>query len=202
MKYVDQERPPRQAPGGQESSIGWTSALQRIPALPILAFGGRYLQAHFLAEHAGNKSPHRVGLPAGGFHEIRAGGPARAPQQVQDLGGFAVLATVGRLLARLRRLRGRVGFLRPGGLFARLAPGRYDGARLYGHTRLFRRTRLAGWGTLLGIGGVFWNNVHFDFSFRGDYRDDHINPSGSFRLQAKSAGNLQRPGISGNGGAC
>ncbi len=194
MRYVDKEKPPRQAPGGEESSIGWTSALQRIAALPILDFGGRYLQAHFLAEHAGDKSPHRVGLPAGGFREIRAGRPTGAPQQVQDLGGFAGLATVGRLLARLRRLRGRVGFLRPGGLFAGPALGRRDRARLCGHARLFRRVWLAGWSTWLGIGGVFWNNVHFDFSFRGDYRDAHINHSGSCRLQANSAGNLQQSG--------
>jgi hypothetical protein len=202
MKYVDKEKPPRKVPGGQESSIGWTSALQRIATLPILDFGGRYPQAHLLAEHAGDKSPHRVGLPAGGLHEIRAGGPAGAPQQVQELCSLAALAAVGRLLARLRRLRGRVGFLRPGGLFAGLALGRRNGARLCGHTGLFRRTWLAGWGTLLGIGGIFCNNVHLDFSFGGDYRDAHINHSGSFRLQANSAGNLQHLGICENGGTC
>jgi hypothetical protein len=43
MKYVDKEKPPRQVPGGQESSIGWTSALQRIAALSILDFGGDYV---------------------------------------------------------------------------------------------------------------------------------------------------------------
>ena len=129
-----------------------------------------------------------MSLPAGGFHEIRASGPTGAPQQVQELGGFAALAAAVRLLARLRRLCGRVGFLRPGGPFGECALGRRDVARLCVDTRLFRRTWLAGWGTWLVIVGIFWKNVHFDFSFRGDYRDAHINRSGSIGLQAKSDG--------------
>jgi len=188
VKYVDKEKPPRRKLGGHNNSIGWTSALQRIAALPVFDLGGRHFQSHLPAEHAGNESPHRVSLPAGGFHEIRAGGTSGAPQQVQEFGSFAALAAVGHLLARLRRLRGRIRFLRPSSLFGRLTLGRRDVARVCADTRLFRRGWLAGWGTLLAIGGIFWNNGHFDFSFSGDYRNDHINHSGSLRLQANSDG--------------
>jgi hypothetical protein len=188
MKYVDKEKPPRLKLGGKNKSIGWASALQRIAALSVLDLGGCHFQAHLPAKHAGNKSANRVSLPARGFHEIRAGSTPGAPQQVQEFGSFAALAAVGSLLARLGRLGGRVGFLRPGTPFGRLALGRRDVARVCADTWPFRRTWLAGWGILLGIGGIFWNNVHFDFSFGGDYRDDHINHSGSLRLQANSAG--------------
>src|ERR1035437_8141340 len=101
MKSLAKEKPPRQNHGGQKKPTRRPSAFQRVTALPVLDFGGRYFQAHLLAQDAGDKSPNRVSLPAGGFHEIRAGGATGALQQVQELGSFAALAAIGGLLARL-----------------------------------------------------------------------------------------------------
>jgi hypothetical protein len=99
---------------------------------------------------------------------------------------FAV--AIAGVFCRFSRLRGRAGFRGAVRLFARLTPRRRHVARTYGDTTPFSRDRLPGLGTDLTIGCIFWNIVHFDFSFGGDYRDDHINRSGSRRLQAKSDG--------------
>ena len=142
MRSLDKEKPPRKNPGGHKNPIGWASVLERIAALAVRDFGRRDFQAHLPAQHARNKSPYRVSLPAGGFHEICAGGATGALQQVQELGSFAALAAAGGLLARLDRLCGLVGFLCPGGLFGRLALRRRDVARVCAHTRLFCRSWL------------------------------------------------------------
>ena len=186
MMYVNQEKPPRQNRGGQKNSILSALALQRIPALPVFGFAGSDVQPHLPSQNARDKSSNRVSLPAGGFHQIRPSGSAGSLQQVEKLGGFAALAGTGGLFYRLSRLGGFVGLLCRSSLFARLALRRCHVGRTCGDTRPFGRNRLPGRGGAFAIGGIFCNIVHFDFSFGGDYRDDHINRSGFLGLQADS----------------
>jgi hypothetical protein len=195
MKSLDKEEPPGKNPDGYKNPIGWASVLERIAALAVRDFGGSDFQAHLPAQHARYESPYRVSLPAGCFHEICARGATGALQQVQELGSFTALAAAGGFLTRLGGLCGLVGFLRRGDLFGRLALRRRDVARGCADTRLFGRSWLPRWGTDIGVSGIFWNIVHFDFSFSGDYRDDHINHSRGVRLQGKSVRNLRLPQV-------
>jgi hypothetical protein len=194
-RIADKEKPPRQNLGGEKEPIGWASALERVAALPIRGLGRRDGQAHLPAPDPGDKSSHRVSLPAGGFHQIRPGSATRALQQVKELGGFAALAHRAGLLARLGRRRACVGFVRTGGL-GRPSLGRRDVPRVCGNVRLFGGRGLHGWAMALVVSSFFWNLVHIGFLLGGDDRDGHINRSNSSELQAESCATPHDPGIS------
>jgi hypothetical protein len=185
---VKQEKPPRQNRDGQKDPICWALALEGIVALSVFSFRGNDGQALLLNQYSGDEPSDRVSLPTGGFHEILPGSSAGSLQQAKELSRLAALTDAGGGFCRLRRFRAPFGVLRGCSPFARLTPRRRHVARTCGNTRLFSRSQLHGRGTDLAIGGSFWNIVHFDFSFGGDYRDDHINHSGSCRLQTKSDG--------------
>ena len=186
MRPVKQERPPWQNRGGQKEGILSALALQRIPAHSVVGFRGNDAQTLLLNQYSGDEPSDRVSLPTGGFHEILPGSSAGSLQQAKELSRLAALTDAGGGFCRLRRFRAPFGVLGGCSPFARLTPRRRHVARTCGNTRLFSRSQLHGRGTDLAIGGSFWNIVHFDFSFGGDYRDDHINHSGSIGLQAKS----------------
>jgi hypothetical protein len=106
----DVEKPPRQNPGGQTDVTCWTSALERVTALPVFDFGGGNGQAHLLAQDTGDKPSDRVSLPAGSFHKIFSGGATGPLQQVEELDGLAASDSAG-FPRRLGRLRAFVGLL-------------------------------------------------------------------------------------------
>lgn len=187
---TNKKGPPRRNPGDRENPIRWRSALERVTALPVRNLGGGDGQAHFPGQNARDKASNRVSLPTGGLHQIRTSGAPRAHQQVENLCCLGSLTGVRGLSCRLGRLCAPVGFLRWGNPFGRLALRRGHVARTSGDTGLFGRGWLPGRGADLGIGD-FWNIVHLDFSFCGDYRE-HMNHSGSLQLQADCSGNPQR----------
>lgn len=187
MRPVKQEKPPRQNRGGEKDPIFSALAFEGIPAYPVFGLCGDDVQSHLSAQNARDKSSNRVGLPTGGFHQVRSRGSAGSLQQVKKLRGLGAAPAGSSVFCRLSRLRRPFGVLRRGGLFARLTLGRRHVARTCGDTGLFGRGWLRGWGRGFASSGIFWYYVHFDFSFSGDYRD-HINRSGSIGLQAKSEG--------------
>jgi hypothetical protein len=188
MRPVKQEKPPRQNRGGLQNPFLSALTLQRIPAYPVFGLCGDEFQSHLSAQNTRDKSSDRVSLPAGGFHQVRSRGSAGSLQQVKKLRGLGAAPAASGVFYRLSRLRPPFGVLRLGGLFARLALRRRHVARTCTDTGLFGRSWLCGWSSGFAMSGIFWNYVHFDFSFGGDYRDDHINRSGSIGMQAKSEG--------------
>jgi hypothetical protein len=188
MRPVKQEKPPRQNRGGQKDPTLSALALEGIPAHSVVGFRGDDAQTLLLNQYSGDEPSDRVSLPAGGFHQIRSRGSAGSLQQVKEFRGLAAVAAASGIFCRLSRRRPGFGFLSWGGLFARLALRRRHVARTCADTGLFGRSWRRGRGRCFAISGIFWNYVHCDFSLGGDYRDDHINHSGPFGLQAKSDG--------------
>ncbi len=187
MRLVTPEKPPRRNRDGLKIRILSALAFDGISAYPVFGLCGCNIQPHLPAQNTGDKSSHRVRLPAGGFHQVRPGGSARSLQQVQEFRGLAAVAAASGVFSRLSRLRLPFGVLSWGGLFARLGLPRRHVARTCGDTGLFGWSWLRRWGGF-GFSHIFWNYVHCDFSLGGDYRDDHIHHSGPLRLQAKSDG--------------
>src|SRR6266704_5647437 len=91
---------------------GRVLSAERIDARAILAFGGLHRQAQLLAERAGKKAAHTMGLPTGGSHQFQKRRSTFTAQQRQNVGFLAALAGWGRLLLRAGLLR-RFGSLRP-----------------------------------------------------------------------------------------
>src|SRR5258708_675320 len=106
-----QNGPPQQTPGGRTRGGARVNA-ERIDPRAILAFGGIYRQAHLLAERAGKKAAHAMGLPTGGSPQFQKRRSTFTAQQRQNIGFLAALAGWGRLLLRAGLLR-RFGSLRP-----------------------------------------------------------------------------------------
>jgi len=92
---AERQKPPRLNPGGSWRLLPLYPTSYALGALSILCFGGRYDQAHFLAISSGQESPHGMRLPARRFHQLLGGDTVRPPEQVQDHGGFAALASLG-----------------------------------------------------------------------------------------------------------
>jgi len=115
MRYLDKEKPPRKNPGGHKNPIGWASVLERIAALAVRDFGRRDFQAHLPAQHARNKSPYRVSLPAVAFMRSALVAP---PERFSRSRNLAVLLPWRLLVAFLRDLTDFAALL---GFFARAA---------------------------------------------------------------------------------
>jgi hypothetical protein len=190
IRRADEQKPPKEAPGGQNNSIGWASAFDRVTALPVCGLGGRNGDAHLLAQDTGKEPSDRVGLPSGGFHEFFPADAPRPSQQVENPRGFAALPGSNRLFGQLRRLSARVGFLRRGGLLPRPGLRRRNVAPVCPKLRPFGSRGPVGRAHSLDICCFFWNPVHVAFSFGGDYRD-HTDHSVWQRLQADFGGNSQ-----------
>src|SRR5258708_15041722 len=77
----------------------------------MVAFGGICREAHLLAERAGKKAAHTMGLPTGGSQQFQKRRSTFTAQQRQNLGLLAALAGWGRLLLRAGLWR-RFGSLR------------------------------------------------------------------------------------------
>src|SRR6266446_4940506 len=92
---------------------GRVLSAERIDPRAILAFGGIYSQAQLLAERAGKKAAHAMGLPTGGSHQFQKRRSTFTAQQRQNIGLLAAFAGWGRLLLLAGLLR-RFGSLRPG----------------------------------------------------------------------------------------
>src|SRR5580700_11008408 len=101
-----------------------------------------------------------MSLPACGFHELLQARTAGAPEEFQNVSGFAPGAGAGFLLGRLCRRGALVRFLRRGGPLARLGLGRRDVGRVCGDTRLFRLLCLLGGDGSRGVVSFGWNAVH------------------------------------------
>src|SRR5207247_7604566 len=81
--------------GGKEG--GWLA--DAVNALAVLAACGVYGQPHFLAQRPADEPAYRVGLPAGGFHNLGERRAALALEQAQDLSLLAAVARCGGLAA-------------------------------------------------------------------------------------------------------
>ena len=113
---------------------GRTLAADRVDSRAIVTLGRLDLQAHLLAQSAGDKTAHRVSLPTGSLYQLGQRGPRGLPQQGDDLGLFAAVPRAGSgLFAALR------GLLAAGGLPARLRLGRCNVGLLCRRGGLLRR---------------------------------------------------------------
>ncbi len=97
-----------------ERQVGAMLLDEAVDAIAILPFGGFNVEAHFLAQGAGEEAAHGVGLPVGSFHEVVQSHAARPLQQVQDFGRLACWAGATGWCAGLGA------FTCPGGLAPRL----------------------------------------------------------------------------------
>src|SRR5215468_9596796 len=72
---------------------GVKSSLLReaVNSLAVLALGRLDLQPHLLAQGAADEAAYRMGLPAGGFHDLLQGGTVGPFQQFHDRGSLAAL---------------------------------------------------------------------------------------------------------------
>jgi hypothetical protein len=192
-QQMDKEKPPRRNPGGGECVPGWQSALDGVAAFSVGSLGGTDRETHLLAEDTRHKTPHRVGLPAGGFHEFLPAGAPGPPQQVENLGGLATLACSGGLFGRLRRHAGSVAFCGRGGLLPRPRPGLRNVRPVCANVGLFVGNRRLRRGRSGDIRRFFWDCVHDDSFFRGQYRD-HRDHSAEPRMQANSHQKRRRCG--------
>src|SRR5450631_4215267 len=84
--------PPEWFPAARRGRDRRDSDLDGVAALSVLAFAGRYSQAHLLAQSAADESAHAMGLPGRGFHDLSQGYTARALHEVEDRFGLATLA--------------------------------------------------------------------------------------------------------------
>ena len=101
--------------GGLLERMHLSSGADGVVALPVLALGGDDLQAHLLANGAGEEPAHGMRLPAGGRHQSLRSHSARAPQQTEHERRLAAVAGAFGLRGGLGRLLG------PGGLLVELA---------------------------------------------------------------------------------
>lgn len=157
--------PPETYLAAHREPNGRGSGFDRVDAVPFLIFHGGHSQSHPFSDRAGEKAPNRMGLPAGGFYQLFRGNAARLFKQIQDLGGFAVVARFPRL-CRVGVRAARRRFLSMAGLLAGLGgSGRNTRAawRKVGLSGGFRRDRR-------GRVGSFRMFDHLWFSYRGCYR--------------------------------
>src|SRR6266511_1617384 len=68
--------------GGVRLDCAWLAASDPVDTAAVGLLGGK-LEPELLAHHAGKEPPHRVRLPAGGFHDGGDRGPVRPAQQPQ-----------------------------------------------------------------------------------------------------------------------
>jgi len=192
-RRVNKEKPPRRNPGGRKSADRSVSAFDRVAAFPVGALGRGDGEAHLLAQDPGQEPADRMGLPAGGLPKFLPAGPARPPQQVENLGGLGAMAGPGGLFARLRRHAGWVGLPGGGGLLPRPRRGRRNVAPVCANVGLFVGNGRLRRGRCCHIRRLFCNCVHDDSFFCGDYRD-HRDHSAGRRKQANSHRKWRRHG--------
>src|ERR1700733_5034848 len=140
LAQPDKEKPPRRNPGGQCKRLRFSSALDRVAALPVLALGGCHGQSHFLADGARQEPAYGMWLPAGGFHQLLRCYAARPFQQFQNLVGLATLAGALRFLSAFGRFLGWGGLLGRLGLLLRNVGALWRDTGLFGGFRLLARS--------------------------------------------------------------
>ncbi len=76
------------------------------PVHPNLVLAARALdrEPHLLAEGVADEAPYRVGLPAGGGHDLLEGRARRLAEQLEDRSLLATVSRRGRFLIDLRGL--------------------------------------------------------------------------------------------------
>lgn len=191
----EREKPPRRNPGGQCKQIGWFLAVDRVPALAVLALDGRDGQAHFLTQRSADESAYTVGLPVRRFHDLGQRSAILALQQVKDRLGLAALVSAGGFLRGFGRF-GR--FLGGGSLLPRLGFLGRNGRATWRTGGLF-----GGFGLLVrrcGRGGCVFFRIrrHLICSFSGDHRGHDMDHSGALGKQANS-GVFRRRRLNGDG---
>ena len=143
-------------PAARRTRLVGLQLFERIAALPILDLGGRDRQAHLLAQDAGDKSPDRVSLPAGGFHEIRRRWRRRSASAGR--GTWRFCCPGGRRWpswATSPTSRPVLAFFAGVAFVADLRLGRRDVARVCGDTRLFGRSLAPRMGHLASLLAAF-----------------------------------------------
>jgi hypothetical protein len=150
------EKPPRQDPGGRDITIRDDSRLEHVAALPVFGFG-THLEPHSPAKHSGDEPSHRVGLPAGRFHQVRPGRSAGTLEQGHAPRRLATLAGSRALLGQLGRTSPVVGLLCPSSPLWPLSLGRRNVPRVCANVGLFGRSRRRRSLGSLQIRGCFLN---------------------------------------------
>src|ERR1019366_10403530 len=86
-----QEAPPGGNPAARSGQDRRESGLDGVGSLAVLALGGRYSQAQFLADRLREKPAHAVRLPARHLHQFGQGSAIGTFQQIEDRRGFAAV---------------------------------------------------------------------------------------------------------------
>ena len=170
---------------GEDLHVG-RLLLYAVGALAVVGFVGLDAQPHFLTQRGGKEATRRMGLPAGGFHQLFQSGAAGPLHQFQHLGRFAALANTVR-----RRRHGFVGrfgaLLGRGGLVRRLGLGGPNMGLRCGDFGLLGRLRLLGGRGLGRISICNGGCRHGACSFSGHYRNQDMTHSAVPEMQAISA---------------